>query len=484
MTELLPARGTTIPSDTGNQITPPDRDYLALMELVINSLGQKSDKLKTLSKILPCILTLGEVEQGALLVVGNEANRLTAVIKQRLPDEVIRQFTGGELGQQLLAGKQVYLTSQRLQLNPEQALLSRHKLKYLLGLPLQFHKEILGGLVVGSDQSYNESLRPESQRRLEALAQLLALFLDHIRLRTQIQRQTQAKAQPASPPSVATANELEELLAAIMSAEEEVVRQNKDLGILNTLSHEVGGVLQLNVILEAAVKRTMLALNAEVGWFYAFEDGVLVLREHQGLSEQYVQELKHLNPGDGTEGMAFSRRQPILRDALLFHSGRARAMVEAEGLRAVAAIPLLNPAGDGALGVLAVGERSSRQWSTRDQRLLMLISRQVAQAVANSQIFTEAQKKAATWEAKYSTIQESNAQLTQRTEILEQQIQTLRRVEQQIWLALAASQQARRNRGQGHTSALERDDQLVAILKKALETLSKDEETTPFSQAS
>jgi hypothetical protein len=107
MTESLQARGTTIPSDTGHQITRPDRDSLALMELVINSLGQKSDKLKTLSKILPCILTLGEVEQGALLVVGNEANRLTAVIKQRLPDEVIRQFTGGELGQQLLAGKQV-----------------------------------------------------------------------------------------------------------------------------------------------------------------------------------------------------------------------------------------------------------------------------------------------------------------------------------------------------------------------------------------
>jgi signal transduction protein with GAF and PtsI domain len=209
----------------------------------------------------------------------------------------------------------------------------------------------------------------------------MALFLDHIRLRSQNQRQTQVKAQAASAPSTATAKELEELLAAVMSAEEEVVRQNKDLGILNTLSHEVGAVLQLNVILEAAVKRTRLALNVEVGWFYTFEEGMLVLREHQGLSEQYVQELRHLKPGDGAEGMAFNRRQPILRDALLFHSGRARAVVDAEGLRAVAAIPLLSPAGDSALGVLAVGDRSARQWSMQDQRLLMLISRQVAQAV-------------------------------------------------------------------------------------------------------
>jgi transcriptional regulator with GAF, ATPase, and Fis domain len=449
------------------------------MELVINSLGQKSDRIKILSKLLPRILTLSEVEQGALLVIGNEAQRLTAIIKQRLPDEVIRQFTGGELGQQLLAGKQVYLTAQRLQPSPEQALLNRYKLKYLLGLPLQFHQEILGGLVVGAS---DDLLHPESQRRLEAVAQLMALFLDHIRLRTQIQRQAKAKAQPALPPSSATAHELEELLAAVMSAEEEVVRQNKDLGILNTLSHEVGGVLQLNVILESAIRRIRLALNAEVGWFYIFEDGILVLREHQGLSEKYVQELKHLKPGDGAEGMAFNRQQPIFRDALLFHSGRARAIVEAEGLRAVAAIPLLNPVGNGALGVLAVGDRSSRQWSTRDERMLMLITRQVAQAVANAQIFTEAQKKAAIWEAKYNTIQESNAQLAQRAEILEQQVDTLRRVEQQIWIALAASQQARRNRWPGHTS--ETDEQLVAVLKKALETLSKHDETEPPSQAS
>ncbi|MBE7555768.1 MAG: GAF domain-containing protein [Anaerolineales bacterium] len=481
MATLSQPRPASNPSSTSDQTTPPSRDPLILMELVINSLGQKSDKIKILSEILPRILALGEVEQGALLVVGNEAHQLTAVIKQKLPDEVIRQFTREELGQQLLAGKQVYLTSQRLQLNPEQALLSRHKLKYLLGLPLQFNKEILGGLIVGSS---NDFLRPEAQHRLEALGQLTALFLDHTRLRTQIQRQSQAKVQPDSPPSSSTTHELEELLAAIMSAEEEVVRQNKDLGILNSLSNEVGGILQLNVILEAAVRQTRQALNVEIGWFYIFEEGSLVLREHQGLSEQYVQELRQLKPGDGAEGMAFSRRQPILRDTLLFHSGRARAVVEAEGLRAVAAVPLLDPAGDRALGVLAVGDRTSRQWSPRDQRLLTLICRQVAQAVGNSQTFVEAQKKAATWEAKYSTIQESHAQLVHRTEILEQQIDSLRQVEQQIWLALAASQKARRDRGHEHHAVHERDDQLVAILKKALATLNKDEETPPLAKAS
>jgi signal transduction protein with GAF and PtsI domain len=243
----------------------------------------------------------------------------------------------------------------------------------------------------------------------------------------------------------------------------------------------VGGVLQLNVILEAAINRARLALNAEMGWFYAYEDGLLIMREHQGLSEQYVQELKQLKPGDGVEGMAFHRRQAILRDALLFHSGRARAVVEAEGLRAVAAVPLISTTKDMALGVLAVGDRTTRQFSARDERMLMSISRQVAQAVGAAQTFTETQKRAATWEAKYSAIQEGNAQLAQRAELLEHQVHALRQVEQQIWIALAASQHAKRTRlhkSAGSTTH-EEDDQLVMMLKKALDTLSKTEELSP-----
>jgi signal transduction protein with GAF and PtsI domain len=171
--------------------------------------------------------------------------------------------------------------------------------------------------------------------------------------------------------------------------------------------------------------------------------------------------------------MAFSRKEPILRDGLLFHSGQARTLVKEEGLRTVAAVPLLIQGQ--AVGVLAVANHHERTWSTRDQRMLISISRQVAQAIGNSQRFIEVKEKAQTWEANHSALQQANRQLAQRTKILEQQIQELGRVEQQIWIALAASNEARRKSGR-RTIDTSADEQLVATLKRVLTTITEKED--------
>lgn len=458
-------------------------DYLGVMEAVIHTLVQRADKVKILEQLLCYALAISEVEMGALLAVGSEAKNLTVVARQGLPDELIQQLTEGELGRELLAGAAVHLTSRTLHLNPRQALLGRHKLKYVFGLPFRFYKDVLGALVVATRQGQDNDLGPEFQHRLTILTQLVALFLDDVRLRTQRQN----RVQPKSPPPILSleaeaTKELEDLLAAVMLAEEEVVHQNNDLGLLNALSRDTSSMFQLTSILEATLRRTQTALNVEAAWFYLSENGLLILQAHEGLSEPYVQQMKQLKPGDGAEGMALSRREPILRDALLFHSGKARTVVEGEGLRAIAAVPLLSPAGDKVFGVLAIGQRSPRAWSERDERMLVSIGRQVAQAVVNSQMFAEAQQKAATWEARYSAIQQNNLQLVQRAETLEKQVQTLRQAEQQIWTALAASSQARRPRGRDKTSVSRVDDQLVTALRKALDNLVKPEEMQPLAQ--
>ncbi|MBI1880682.1 MAG: GAF domain-containing protein [Chloroflexi bacterium] len=400
---------------------PAENSYTAILEAVIAALGQMSNKTKILASTLPYALAIGEVELGALLVIGDgtsrqasargdsKANKLSVVAKHGMPDEVIRQLTTSNLGQPLLTGQRLWVEPQPLQLNAEQALLGRHKLRYLLGIPLQFDGNVLGAIVVGTRQVDDGLLCQEAQQRLTMLAQLVALFLDDVRLRTNSQRQPQEEAalKPVAPsvhPSPA-ANDLEQLLAAVMSAEEEVVRQNNDLGLLNALSNEVSSSLQLNSIVEAAIKWTRSGLNTDAGWCYLLKDGVLALQEQQGLSERYVAGMQCLAPGNGTEGMAFSRKEPILRDGLLFHSGQARTLVKEEGLRTVAAVPLIVQGQ--AVGVLAVANHHERIWSTRDQRMLLSIGRQVAQAISNSQRFIEAKEKAQTWEANHSTLQQA-----------------------------------------------------------------------------
>ncbi|MFN8453555.1 MAG: hypothetical protein U0401_02610 [Anaerolineae bacterium] len=105
--------------------------------------------------------------------------------------------------------------------------------------------------------------------------------------------------------------------------------------------------------------------------------------------------------------------------------------------------------------------------------MLASIEEQVAQAIANSQQFTEAQTKAQTWEANYSSLQQANAQLARRAELLERQVQDLRQIEKQIWVMLAASNEARRTLGK--TSNIY-DDELVAALKRVLAAISDKQE--------
>jgi GAF domain-containing protein len=217
------------------------------------------------------------------------------------------------------------------------------------------------------------------------------------------------------------------------------------------------------------IKHTTTALNAECGWCYLIEDGTLTLRGHRGLSEKYVAGMQHLSPGDGVEGMAYTRSEPILRDGLLFHSGQARTLVQEEGLRTVAAVPVRTDYKN--FGILAVANRHDWVWSSRDRRMLVSIGRQVAYAVDNAQQFTEVQEQAQNWETNYSALQQANAELTKRAEALERQIQDLHQAEQQIWVALAASQHAAR-----HSVDHKEDEQLAATLKRILAAMSKQRE--------
>jgi cob(I)alamin adenosyltransferase len=105
--------------------------------------------------------------------------------------------------------------------------------------------------------------------------------------------------------------------------------------------------------------------------------------------------------------------------------------------------------------------------------MLVSISQKVGQAVFNSQMFSAVKAKAQAWEANYGALQQANAQLTVRANTLEKQVQELRRVEQQIWIALAASSKAR-CRAQDKMS-VEQAEELLATLKKALTALNKSE---------
>ena len=390
------------------------------------------NKKLALSKILPYTLAISEVEIGAFLVVQsvaeNEDLHLTLIAQQGMPSDIIRQLTSGELSEQLQQGDKQNAGMGIIQLNIIQTLLHKHNLRSLIGLPLQCNGYILGAIVLGTRQESEEVFSQHVRQQLATLAQLASVFLDHVRLQTDNQRMLQEAHERNSAPDAepldfesGPVDDLEHLLEAMMSAEEEVVNYNADLDLLNQLSGELAETLNLSRILQKAIDQTISAVEAETGWIYLYEDEQLVLYDHKGLSDQYVIGMKYLKPGNGVDGMAFSRNEAMSRDTLLFLSGESREIVKEEGIRNVSAVPLI--VGDKPFGVLAVGKRSETQmWTNRDERMLTSISQRVAQAILNARMFTELQYKASDLETQNITLQRNATQLSYDFGVLKQQI--------------------------------------------------------------
>lgn len=133
--------------------------------------------------ILPYVPAISHIELGAFLVTNGASGRFNEVARQQMSDEIMRQLTQGDWGYRLLGRQRLWLKSQSRPANLQQRLLARHQLRLLFGLLLCVAGQVLGAIVIGSRAANEQALR-QYHHWLAALAQLVALYLDNLRLRT------------------------------------------------------------------------------------------------------------------------------------------------------------------------------------------------------------------------------------------------------------------------------------------------------------
>ncbi len=459
----------------------------AALDSLVYLFSQKTSKLKILQQVLPNALSISQGEVGTLLVAErvepvpepdadetSPDHQLVPIAQQGMSKEMIEVLVSGDLGQHLYQGKQFSMGLKARQLDAMQSLLRRHKLQKLVGIPLQFDKVVLGAILLGTRSADDHFFDLQQRQLLVVLANMTALLLDHIRLHTE--KSTPPAAQSslshsfdeASPPAaVEESEELESLLAAMMNVEDEIVSQNQDLGMLNALSSQVNSTLQLEQVLDNVLDQTIDVLDAESGWCYLYDSDMLHLSWHKGLSPRYVDSLKFLKPGDGVEGMTFLRNEPIIRDAALFHDNQARMVVLAEGLKTVAAVPLIQETKP--FGILAVGAREARDWSGRDERMLASISEQASNAVYNARQYTAVEHKIELLKTENITLAEDKGQLSLEFERLKHQTREILRLQERAWAAQAASPQL--DRVVSGSKQIP-NSQMLGSIRRALEALS------------
>lgn len=424
--------------------------------------------LKSLLKLaLIQALNVTEAPVGAVVLIDPDTKELKIGVQKGLTIEFADVLTGQQLDQaaivlmpHLVLGSGALLEYNTTDDELERQLLRTGNLTSLVSLPLQIGSGLLGAFLVGLQGEHY--FKAAELSLLMALSQETAVALENLHLREglwhtfetlldneltdidlQKSEQTTLNLEGTTPFELPTApldlpqsaeDDLDQLLAAMMEAEDEVQQQNIDLQTLNAIAEMVNHSLNLKEILQFTAEQTKMLLNSEAAWLYLInERSHLELHAHVGLSPTYVRGMKSLRLGDSVEGLVVAENKPHFIKTILDDSYPHKIWIDKEGLHALAAVPITRPerqnsAGQGrseVIGVLAVGKRVGQPyaWSPREMRLLTSIANQIAPAIDNARLYAQLQEDQASLKVGNEILRSINDMLLEKNASLEKIVQ-------------------------------------------------------------
>ncbi len=399
---------------------------------------------------------------GAIVLVNAETKELTLGVHKGVNPALFDILTGQQLEKgaralmpHLVAGTGALLEYHTADDEMERLLLAASQLSSLVSLPLQAGAKLIGALLVGLRDDRRFS--PAELCFLMALSHETAIALESLHLREGLwftaaallggqsvaidlekvgkpdlnfEFTTPFELPSASLPIPEPAEEdVEQLLAVTVEAEEKIHQQYADLQTLNTVAKLINQTRDLRAILLHTVEQTKTSLKMDAAWLYLVDkDNQLDLRAHIGLSTDYVRGMQNLPANDGLEGRVFADNRPYFVESVATDPYRHKIWVDKEQLQALAAVPITrpNPKSDpdqatDVAGVLAVGKRTltNYPWSSREIRLLVSIANQIAPAIDNARLYAQMQDNETSLKVGNEILRNINDMLLEKNTFLE-----------------------------------------------------------------
>ena len=185
-------------------------------------------------------------------------------------------------------------------------------------------------------------------------------------------------------------------------AAEELRRRVAQSKAMVDVARSITASLDLQGVLDRIVDEACLLLGARRVAIAVLEAGaepmpIIRFRAVRGLSPGFAQRLRPLSWRDGTTPIAIRERRPIwtadiLTDRALELTPPTRAIIEAEGYRAVLSVPLL--AGERVLGAIVVYRDLVGPFSEDDIDITQVFAAQAAVALENADLYRRASERA------------------------------------------------------------------------------------------
>lgn len=194
--------------------------------------------------------------------------------------------------------------------------------------------------------------------------------------------------------------DITELKQTQQALEQRVAERTHALATLNSVSAVVSGTLDLNEILNTALKKAMELMRMEVGTAYSLpvtdgpvDEQYLVLAARQGLSDKFVERVGKRRWVGTAMQIAAQTRDPLVWLVKNYPDPQVKQALELEGVEQVVNVALL--AKGKVVGAFNLGTRKAREVTSDERRLLAAVGQQVAVAVENARLYEQAEKSAA-----------------------------------------------------------------------------------------
>jgi two-component system nitrate/nitrite sensor histidine kinase NarX len=185
-----------------------------------------------------------------------------------------------------------------------------------------------------------------------------------------------------------------QLEASYAHLEQRVADRTRELATLNAVAAVVSRSLDLEEIMDAALRKTLDTMGMEAGAAFRLEGkDVLSLMAHAGLSDSFLRQVSHLPLKQSLAAQALYHAAPVVRPVEDYPDGALKAALRREGLRSVISVPLV--AKEEMLGVLNLATREPRGITPEERSLLASIGQQTGVAVENARLYDQAEASAA-----------------------------------------------------------------------------------------
>lgn len=158
--------------------------------------------------------------------------------------------------------------------------------------------------------------------------------------------------------------------------------QRRQLLAMNSIAESVNRVVELDQVLQAALKKVTELLNTNYGWIYMLEGNTLVLKSSKGTTADFLA----LSMAAGVESPSTWLHQPrVQREQPHERLGLIHPDLKLLGIQFWASIPLRGKESVG--GTLIVAGEGYDMFTTKQAELMEAFGNQISVALNNAQLF-------------------------------------------------------------------------------------------------